>query len=156
MVPKNEKREIMRRIAVFILLAALYGCNSNKEPSSIISSINEGYPLNGTAWQMDYSREIQSGSSFNHVQPSLKRIKMFTKNRWAFLGYDFDKKEIAGMGSGTYTLIGDDYTENIEFHYASTFNGKKFTAKLKFDSLYLYQTGQIDSLVLEERWHRID
>ncbi len=138
----------MRRIALFILLIVFYGCNSNSNSraGNNITS-NEIYPLNGTAWQMDYSKEIQSDTSFNHIPPSLKRIKMFTKNRWVFLGYDFAKKEVAGMGSGTYTLSGNDYTENIEFHYASSLNGKKFTAKLRFDSLYLYQTGQVDSLV---------
>ncbi len=57
------------------------------------------------------------------------------------VGYDFAKKEVAGMASATYTLSGNDYTQNSDFHYANCLNGKKFTAKLRFDSMYLYQTG---------------
>jgi hypothetical protein len=133
-------------ILMVLLVSHFYSCNTNRK----------NYSLENTAWQMDYSMEIHSDTVFNHVPYSLKRIKMFTKNRWSFLGYDFAKKEPSGMGCGTYSLDGEDYTENIEFHYGSSFNGKKFTAKLKVDSLYLYQTGHVDSLVLEERWHRIN
>jgi hypothetical protein len=60
------------------------------------------------------------------------------------------------MGGGSYTLKDSIYLENIEFHHRADFNGTKFTGKLYFDSLYLYQTGKVGELTLKERWHRID
>lgn len=60
------------------------------------------------------------------------------------------------MGAGTYSLEDSVYIENIEFHHRSDFNGTKFSGRLYFDSLYLYQIGQVGELRLEERWHRVD
>lgn len=112
--------------------------------------------LNGTAWQMDYSMEIHEDTTFRHVPEHWLRIKTFTKNRFVFTGYDFNEKEIAGIGSGTYTLQDSLYMEHIEFHHRSDFNGTQFKGRLYFDSLYLYQFGEVGELKLEERWHRID
>lgn len=110
----------------------------------------------GTSWQMDYSMEIHEDTTFRHVPKHWLRIKTFTNNRFVFTGYDFDKKEIAGMGGGTYSLEDSTYVEHIEFHHRSDFNGTEFEGRLYFDSLYLYQTGKVGELTLRERWHRID
>lgn len=133
------------------LIGLLLSCQPNQE-------IAEKVPMSlvGTVWQMDYSREVNGDSTISHVPEHWLRIKTFTKNRWSFTGYDFQGDSIAGMGGGTYQLDGKDYKEYIEFHHHAPFKGKVFKAELTYDSLYLYQRGQVDSLILEERWHRID
>lgn len=146
------KKMIIGSCIVFCFVSCI---QKNSNDSGNVNMQENYSTLAGTAWQMDYSREIGTDSIFDHVPPNLIRMKMFTKNHWVFVGYDLDKKEPAGMGQGTYTLDNDDYTENIQFHYHSDFNNKQFKAKLSFDSLYLYQRGKVDSLELEERWHRL-
>lgn len=144
-------------IPFVLLLWLALGCG-DKSSSFIEESDDylQSQDLMGTAWKMDYSMEIHNDSSFRHVPKHWSRIKTFTKNRMVFTGYDFEKKEIAGIGGGTYSLKDSMYTENIEFHHRSDFNGTKFNGKLYFDSLYLYQLGKVGELTLEERWHRID
>ena len=135
-----------------ILLFLIYGCETKKTEDNYL----DRQDLTGTAWKMDYSMEIHEDTIFNHVPESWTRIKTFTANRFAFTGYDFAKKEVAGVGNGTYTLIDSMYIEKIEFHHRSDFNGTEFRGKLHFDSIYLYQTGKVGELTLKERWHRID
>lgn len=142
---------------LFLVLLLTLGCN-DKSGSFIGKSKNyiENQNLTGTSWKMDYSMEIHTDTVFRHVPKQWLRIKTFTKSRFVFTGYDFEKKEIAGLGGGEYSLKDSIYVEKIEFHHRSDFNGTEFNGKLYFDSLYLYQIGEVGELTLEERWHRID
>ncbi|MEL6254312.1 MAG: hypothetical protein AAFR87_20055 [Bacteroidota bacterium] len=139
-----------------ILLLICLSCNESPIPKIEKPNYLKAQELNGTAWQMDYSMEIHEDTSFRHVPKNWLRIKTFTQHRFTFTGYDFEQKEIAGMGGGTYSLRDSVYEEQIEFHHRSDFNGTNFTGQLYFDSLYLYQRGKVGELILEERWHRID
>lgn len=139
-----------------VLLLAMLSCKEPLEqvvekPDYLIAQ-----KLAGTAWQMDYSMEIHEDTSFRHVPKHWLRVKTFTQNRFVFTGYDFEQKEIAGMGGGTYSLRDSIYEEQIEFHHRSDFNGTSFQGQLYFDSLFLYQRGKVGELILEERWHRLD
>lgn len=148
----------MKRTRLFYLaFVLLMGCQLEKEIDTNRADhyITTQNPA-GTSWQMDYSMEIQEDTTFRHVPEHWHRIKTFTKNRFVFTGYDFEMKEIAGMGGGVYSLKDSTYVEQIEFHHRSDFNGTQFTGHLYFDSLYLYQTGTVGELTLQERWHRID
>ena len=141
----------------YLFFVVLLGCQLKK--GEVVNNY-ENYiriqNLEGTSWQMDFSMELHEDTTFRHVPKHWLRIKTFTKNRFVFTGYDFEKKEIAGMGGGTYSLEDSSYVEHIEFHHRSDFNGTQFTGNLYFDSLYLYQTGKVGELTLKERWHRID
>lgn len=136
-----------------VALLILMGCGDNPDPKPDYLKRQD---LTGTSWKMDYSMEIHEDTTYRHVPKHWVRIKTFTKNRFTFTGYDHDKKEIAGIGAGTYTLKDSIYTEYIEFHHRSDFNGTQFQGELHFDSLYLYQTGKVGELTLKERWQRLD
>ena len=139
-----------------ILLLVVWACTDPVEQQGEKPDYLREQKLQGTAWQMDYSMEIHEDTSYRHVPKHWLRIKTFTQNRFVFTGYDFEQKEIAGMGGGTYSLRDSIYEEQIEFHHRSDFNGSSFQGQLYFDSLYLYQRGQVGELILEERWHRLD
>ncbi|SHG83604.1 hypothetical protein [Flagellimonas flava] len=142
------------KVQLLVLSILMFlGCHSKENPKP---NSPEKQDLNGTSWKMDYSMEIHGDTTYRHVPEHWVRIKTFTKNRFTFTGYDFGKKEIAGIGGGTYTLKDSIYTEYIEFHHRSDFNGTQFQGELYIDSLYLYQTGKVGELTLTERWHRID
>ena len=139
-----------------VLLLALLSCKEPLEQAVEKPDYLIAQKLAGTAWQMDYSMEIHEDTSFRHVPKHWLRIKTFTQSRFVFTGYDFDQKEIAGIGGGTYSLRDSIYEEQIEFHHRSDFNGSSFQGQLYFDSLFLYQRGKVGELILEERWHRLD
>ena len=138
------------------ILCTSCACTQSIEQSGGTNDYLKAQDLSGTAWQMDYSMEIHGDTSFRHVPKHWLRIKTFTQERFTFTGYDFEQKEIAGMGGGTYSLTDSIYEEQIEFHHRSDFNGTRFQGQLYFDSLYLYQKGKVGELILEERWHRLD
>ncbi|WP_347924309.1 hypothetical protein [Pontimicrobium sp. SW4] len=146
------------KVNSFLLLLAIIGvsCRNNIDLKKDQQKYIQKQSLEGTVWQMDYSMEIKKDTTFHHVPKHWVRIKTFTKNRFTFTGYDFNKNEIAGMGGGTFTLKDSVYVEKIEFHHQSDFNGTEFKGTLYFDSLYLYQFGKVGELTLKERWHRID
>ena len=142
---------------IFCLLLLLNTCNTGKsETKKVSDDYLKNQDLSGTVWKMDYSMEIHEDTVMRHVPEHWSRIKTFTKNRFTFTGYDFNAKEIAGMGGGTYSLKDSIYVENIEFHHRSDFNGTQFKGRIYFDSVYLFQEGKVGELTLKERWHRID
>ena len=141
---------------IFLAFLVAIGCQNELSKVDEASDYLTYQNPSGTSWQMDYSMEIHEDTTFRHVPEHWLRIKTFTKNRFVFTGYDFERKEIAGMGGGTYSLVDSVYVENIEFHHRSDFNGTEFQGRLFFDSIFLYQTGKVGELTLEERWHRID
>lgn len=140
----------------FLLWGAILGCSNEAIIRDSSSRYLTTQDLTGTAWEMDYSMEIHQDTIFRHVPEHWLRIKTFTKNRFVFTGYDFEEKEIAGIGGGGYLLVDSIYTEKIQFHHRADFNGMEFEGKLYFDSVYLYQSGKVGELTLTERWHRID
>ncbi|MEO1448302.1 MAG: hypothetical protein AAFV07_02175, partial [Bacteroidota bacterium] len=71
--------------------------------------------------------EVHEDTTFRHVPPGWLRIKTFSAHRFLFTGYDLDRKEIAGMGGGTYTWRDSVYVEEIEYHHAAQFIGKSFS-----------------------------
>jgi len=141
---------------IMLLLCICFACSQPMKQEDGADDYLRVQDLSGTAWQMDYSMEIHEDTSFRHVPKHWLRIKTFTQHRFTFTGYDFEQKEIAGMGGGKYSLTDSIYEEQIEFHHRSDFNGTTFQGQLYFDSLYLYQRGKVGELILEERWHRID
>jgi len=143
-------------VLILFLLFFSFSCKRNTKNSNNKLSYITLQDLTGTAWEMDYSMEILEDTTIRHVPKNWLRIKTFTKNRFTFTGYDFDSTKIAGIGGGTYTLVDSTYIENIEFHHNPNYNGNQFKGGLHFDSIYLYQTGKVGDLILEERWHRID
>lgn len=138
-------------LAGIVLLLASCQASENRDGEYLLTQ-----DLSGSVWKMDYSMEIHEDTSYRHVPEHWSRIKTFTQNRFTFTGYDYSTNQIAGIGGGTYQLMDSIYTEDIEFHHESTFNGTRFQGRLYFDSLYLYQEGSVGDLVLKERWHRID
>lgn len=141
--------EMLNRFIFFMVVI----CSCKNTPENT-ASLN---PIAGTAWEMDYSQEIKNGDTIDHVPDGNKRIKMFSNHRYVFTAYDYKLNKIVAFGGGTYTYSSGQYFGKIEFHSAQQLIGKENRSIIKLENNYLFQTNRIaDSLVLIERWHKID
>ncbi len=138
---------------IFVVFFMIEICSCKNIPENS-TSLN---PVAGTAWEMDYSQEIKNGDTIDHVPDGNKRIKIFSNRRYVFTAYDYKLNRMVAFGGGTYNYSNGQYIGRIEFHSSQQLIGKENRGSIKLDKNYLFQTNRIaDSLVLIERWHRID
>lgn len=74
-------------------------------------------------------------------------LKMFNSSHFSFFNHDKTKgtdslNTLFVSGAGTYTLEGNDYTENLAFLNFREWEGKQFHFKLEFKGDTLIQTGE--------------
>ncbi|GAA3952658.1 hypothetical protein GCM10022246_03650 [Pedobacter ginsengiterrae] len=137
------------KIKALILLASVcfVACNSTESKVDVTPS-----KLNGT-WQLKSSTAITNGDTVN-TSPAkgVETIKIFNDTHFAFFSHDLnqgkDSSAVYSSGSGTYTLIGDNYEEHLAFCTARAWENHNFKFKLSLDNDTLQQKGieKIDSL----------
>jgi len=86
------------------------------------------------------------------------RLKLINGTHFTWLEIDTNTKKVLGSAGGHYSLVGNAYTETIEFagEGMEAYLGKpqKFTIKVQGDKLF--QSGELsDGLKLEENWERV-
>lgn len=74
-------------------------------------------------------------------------LKMFNGSHFSFFNHDKTKgtdslNTLFVSGAGTYTLKGDNYTENLDFINFRDWEGKQFHFRLEFKGDTLIQTGE--------------
>jgi hypothetical protein len=112
--------------------------------------------LEGT-WELT-SAKYGEDTEYRDAPADAKRVKIVNATHFIWLAYDAQKKVPENFAGGTYTLVGDDYVEKIEFGSAETSElfGKdqKFKAKVEGDKWT--HTGTLSSgLKLSEIWKRV-
>ncbi len=129
----------MKKIVFFSLVITLIiGSCAQKE----VKSNCEG------SWEMVGFTSMSGDAATNYKIPSPEngsQIKLWTKNHFAFAGIvKTDTSEVDVYGSGTYTLVGDKYEENIIYHNdKKIINIKdKFLLEIRNDTLF--QKGPTD------------
>lgn len=74
-------------------------------------------------------------------------LKMFNGSHFSFFNHDKTKgtdslNTLFVSGAGTYTLNGNNYTENLDFINFRDWEGKQFHFRLEFKGDTLIQTGE--------------
>jgi hypothetical protein len=97
--------------------------------------------LNGT-WQLVGAIAIIKGdSTFTDYTKNQKMIKIINDTHFAFLKHDINVPKDSSInfdaGGGAYDLVGDQYTEHLDFYNDRHWQGKtfKFTVTIKGDTL---------------------
>jgi hypothetical protein len=123
-----------------IAITFLLSCNT-KTKNDDQSSIH----LNGT-WKLVSGVTITKGvSSFAQYPKNQEMIKIINDTHFAFLNHRVntpkDSVNHFDAGGGSYTLVGDQYTEHLDYYSDKNWEGKafKFTVTIKNDTLV--QTG---------------
>lgn len=103
-------------------------------------------PLMG-AWQFEHVKSI-AGDTLYYEAPGnvdIEQIKMWSENHFVFVGqYDLDTSVMDNYGGGTYTLEGDRYEENIQFHTSASFVGNTVKMLIDIKNDTLIQTWPVD------------
>jgi len=124
-----------------LIISLIIGSCTQKEVKS---------PIEGVWQQVGFS-SVSGDTVTNYKLPSPvfgSQIKTWSKNYFTFIGImKIDTTDIDLYGSGTYTLNGDKYEENIIYHNDKTLIKTKFKALLEIRNDTLIQKG-----VLPDDW----
>ncbi|MFC3562986.1 lipocalin family protein [Pedobacter jamesrossensis] len=136
------------KINALIIFAglSLSACNNSQNKS------DESLKITGT-WQLKSSLAITNGDTVNTTPAkNTEMIKIFNETHFAFFSHDLnqgkDSSAVYSSGSGTYSLIGNNYKEHLEYCSARGWENHDFDFKLSIKKDTLEQKGieKIDSL----------
>jgi hypothetical protein len=126
----------LKFIALSFAVAVLFSC-TNKTKSDDQPTIQ----LNGT-WRLITHTTITRGvSAVTDYTKNQKFLKIINDTHFAFLTHNLNTKKDSSnhfdAGGGSYTLVGDQYTEHLDFYSDKNWEGKafKFTVKIENDTL---------------------
>lgn len=138
----------MKINALILLASVCFVACKNTESKVDVGPLK----LNGT-WQLKSSIAITDGDTVNTTPANgIETIKIFNDSHFAFFSHDLkqgkDSSAVYSSGSGTYSLIGDNYEEHLEYCTARGWENHDFKFKLSINKDTLQQKGieKIDSL----------
>jgi hypothetical protein len=104
-----------------------------------------GLPVQGT-WKLLSGTLIEKGDTVvTDYTKTLSFIKIINETHFAFLKHDLnggkDSTASFGAGGGSYTLVGDQYTEHLEYCNDRAWEGHDFTFTLTVTNDTLVQSG---------------
>ena len=128
----------MRTFALSFLAAILLlsACTQPAPPPS---------PIIGT-WQLLTHTEITKGvSAVTDYTKGQKMIKIINGSHFAFLNHTINTKKDSSnnfdAGGGAYILVGDKYTEHLDYYKDKNWEGKSFDFTISFSGDTLIQKG---------------
>lgn len=108
--------------------------------------------INGT-WKLISGTLIEKGdTTFTDYTKGKNAIKIINDTHFSFLNHDLNKGKDStasfGAGGGKYTLVGNKYTEFLEYCNAREWENNKFEFTITVKNDTLIQTGieKIDSI----------
>jgi hypothetical protein len=126
----------MKLIILLFALSLLVSCNNESK---------KGIQLVGT-WQLISGTTITKGvSSVTDYANGKRMIKVINDSHFAFLSHDVnapkDSVNHFDAGGGSYSLVGDQYTEHLDFYKDRNWEGKPFTFTVSINQDTLIQKG---------------
>jgi len=108
-------------------------------------------------WQL-VSTKYGDVKEFSGYPPDRRRLKMITSTHFVWVDYGTENKQVSASAGGSYSLVGNKYTETIEFAGAGmdSYLGKKQVFTIAIEDDRLKQSGELsDGLKIEEIWKRV-
>ena len=113
-------------------------------------------PHQGT-WKL-MSLKYGDAKEFSDFPASQQRLKLITDTHFTWIQYDTTGKQVQSAAGGPYSLVGNVYTETIEFagQGMTAYLGGKHAFTIRVDGDKFFLSGQLaDGLHIEEIWHRV-
>ncbi|SDL41269.1 hypothetical protein [Pedobacter antarcticus] len=127
-------------------LAAGISCTQQKSENLADDNKNELAGQLKGSWRLLSAVTLENGkTTVQDYSKAQRMIKIINDDHFAFLKHDL-KPSKAGKnnfdaGGGSYKLIGDQYTESLDFYNDPNWEGKSFTFTIKIQGDTLVQTG---------------
>jgi hypothetical protein len=144
-----------RSYALFLGLLLILSCNVEVKKEIRDS---ENLSLVGTWALVSGQTIIKNDTIFADYTKGKKMIKIINATHFAFLRHDLNHGKDSttadyAAGGGTYTLVGDEYTENLEYFNDRNWEGHTFHFKVRVSNDTLIQTGieKLDSLGIDQK-----
>lgn len=135
-------------IGCLTITVVLMSCNT---PPAEKAQADNDFPIRGT-WKLISGTLIEKTDTVvTDYTKGQKMIKIINDTHFSFLRHDLNKGKdtaIYSSGGGSYTLKGDQYTENLEYCDDRQWEGNSFKLTVNISNDTLTQTGieKIDSL----------
>ncbi|MEN9570727.1 MAG: hypothetical protein RL172_1958 [Bacteroidota bacterium] len=126
-------------VAATCCLLGLVACNNTNTTSN---ATTPALPIQGT-WQLITGTLVEKGdTTVTDYTQHLSFIKIINATHFAFLQHDTrkDSSKFSG-GGGSYQLLGNTYTEHLEYCQAKEWEGHDFTFTITIHNDTLVQTG---------------
>ena len=120
-------------------------------------SKKKGTPdITGT-WQLESYRHNTQMSDFTTVPPTRVNIKLITDNSFLWVSYETNNKTVTSSAGGKYTLVGDQYTEKIEYGLGmDSYLGSESTFSVRVEDGMMFITGSLSTgQKIEEIWQKV-
>ena len=142
------KINLLTLLTAFFLLSA---CGQKTSDNQIIGT-----------WQLVSGTTITKGvSTVTDYTKTQRMIKIRDSSHFAFLNHSIntpkDSSNNFDAGGGAYTLVGDKYTEHLDYYKDKVWEGKTFDFTISFSGDTLIQKGlekvekeNIDRIIIEK------
>jgi hypothetical protein len=133
----------MKKVLFALLMPLIL--NSCAEQAQKAEVKTAGLPVQGT-WKLLSGTLIEKGDTVvTDYTKTLSFIKIINETHFAFLKHDLnggkDSTASFGAGGGSYTQMGDQYTEHLEYCNDRAWEGHDFTFTLTVTNDTLVQSG---------------
>ncbi|CAN1487481.1 hypothetical protein MCETHM1_00092 [Flavobacteriaceae bacterium] len=142
-----------------LAILLLFSCKTKQ-----YNTKNSNLPIIGT-WELISATTTQKDSTFSTFNPKYKMIKIINPDHFAFFQHDLSMGKEAdskfSAGAGTYTLVKDTYTENLQYFIYREWENNTFEFKISIKNDTLTQQGveKVEKLgvdrIITERYKRI-
>lgn len=137
---------------LILLTLVLSACDNRQQDTKPLADAS---PIEGT-WRLVTGTLVDQGdTTVTDYTQDLSMIKIINDSHFAFLNHDLNKgRDSTAMfvaGGGTYTLEGDQYTEQLEYCSAREWEGNSFhfTVTIEGDTLTQRGVEKIEDLGVE-------
>lgn len=145
----NQRNPLMKMVASAAMVTLLLSCTGRKAEDL------QHLPIEGT-WQLLSGTLIEKGdTTVTDYTQDRRMIKIINATHFSFLNHDLrqgkDSVKLFSAGGGRYTLVGDRYTEFLEYCNDRGWEGHQFafTVTLKNDTLIQSGTEKLENLGIE-------
>jgi hypothetical protein len=134
-------------IIAVLTISAVSGASEIKKKSVSIS---------GT-WQLESYKYGPTQSSFIDIQKNRIRLKVINETNFIWVDYDPQTGQVTKSAGGSYTVVGNTYTESLDFGLEMDPYIKQnhvYTVQVEGDMFFL--SGQLTpDYKIEEIWKRV-
>jgi hypothetical protein len=149
---ENMKKALATTLSVVVLSIAILTISAG----TVFNPKKDKVNIQGT-WQLVSYKYGPTASGFTDFPEVMRRIKVINETHFIWVQYDTLSRKVGSSAGGSYTVVGNTYTESLDFGLAMDGYLKRspaFTIKIEGDMLF--QSGLLTpDYKIEEIWKRV-